>query len=185
MKINMRLGIYVGSFNPVHNGHLKVIHYLLDHDLVDKVFVLATPNYWDKQDLACVDDRVAMLKFFEDKNIIIDTIHNNYPYTYQVLESIKKDYKDDELFLILGSDNIIQFHKWKNLDIILKYNIIVFKRGEMDISKYLKNFDNNKIKIIDDFKYLDVSSTNIRNGSNDNLDKKVINYINKKKLYGR
>ena len=47
----MRLGIYVGSFNPVHNGHLKVIHYLLDHDLVDKVFVLATPNYWNKQDL--------------------------------------------------------------------------------------------------------------------------------------
>ena len=181
----MRLGIYVGSFNPVHNGHLKVIHYLLDHDLVDKVFVLATPNYWDKQDLANVDDRVAMLKFFEDKNIIIDTIHNNYPYTYQVLESIKKDYKDDELFLILGSDNIIQFHKWKNLDIILKYNIIIFRRGEMNISKYLKNIDNNKIKIIDDFNYLDVSSTDIRNGSNNNLDKKVINYINKKKLYGR
>ena len=83
--INMRLGLYVGSFNPVHNGHLKVINYLLDHDLVDKVFVLATPNYWNKQDLACVDDRVAMLKFFENKNIIIDTIHNNYPYTSQVL----------------------------------------------------------------------------------------------------
>ena len=126
-----------------------------------------------------------MLKFFEDKNIIIDTVHNNYPYTYQVLESIKKDYKDDELFLILGSDNIIQFHKWKNLDIILKYNIIIFRRGEMNISKYLKNIDNNKIKIIDDFNYLDVSSTDIRNGSNNNLDKKVINYINKKKLYGR
>ncbi len=55
----------------------------------------------------------------------------------------------------------------------------------MNISKYLKNIDNNKIKIIDDFNYLDVSSTDIRNGSNNNLDKKVINYINKKKLYGR
>ena len=181
----MRLGVYVGSFNPVHNGHLKVIHYLLDNDLVDKVFVLATPNYWDKQDLVCVDDRVAMLKFFESKNIIIDTIHNKYKYTYQVIENIKKDYKDDELFLILGSDNLVQFHKWKNLDIILKYNIIIFKRGKMDISKYLKNFNRNKIKIINDFKYLDASSTIIRNGSNDNLDKKLINYINKKKLYGR
>lgn len=75
----MRLGVYVGSFNPVHNGHLKVIHYLLNHDLVDKVFVLATPNYWDKQDLVCVDDRVAMLKFFEEKILLliqfIITIH--------------------------------------------------------------------------------------------------------------
>lgn len=55
----------------------------------------------------------------------------------------------------------------------------------MDTSKYLKNLDNNKIKIIDDFKYLDVSSTNIRNGSNDNLDEKVIEYIKQNKLYGR
>ena len=67
----------------------------------------------------------------------------------------------------------------------MKYNIIVFKREEMDTSKYLKNLDNNKIKIIDDFKYLDVSSTNIRNGSNDNLDEKVIEYIKQNKLYGR
>ena len=99
----MKLGIYVGSFNPVHNGHLKVINYLLENNLVDKVLVLATPNYWDKQDLIDVKDRINMLKFFETDNIIIDSIHNNYPYTYQVIDSIKKDYKD-ELYLIIGSD---------------------------------------------------------------------------------
>ena len=54
----MKLGIYVGSFNPVHNGHLKVINYLLDNNLVDKVLVLATPNYWDKQDILDVKDRI-------------------------------------------------------------------------------------------------------------------------------
>ena len=47
----MKLGLYVGSFNPVHNGHLKVINYLLDNNIVDKVIVLPTPNYWDKQNL--------------------------------------------------------------------------------------------------------------------------------------
>ena len=88
----MKLGLYVGSFNPVHNGHIKVINYLLDNNLVDKVLVLPTPNYWDKQDIIDVKDRINMLKFFETENIIIDSIHNNYPYTYQVIDSIKKPF---------------------------------------------------------------------------------------------
>ena len=61
----MKLGLYVGSFNPVHNGHIKVINYLLDNDLVDKVIVLPTPNYWDKQNLLDLKTRVEMLKIIE------------------------------------------------------------------------------------------------------------------------
>ena len=92
----MKLGLYVGSFNPVHNGHIKVINYLLDKNLVDKVLVLPTPNYWEKQDIVDVKHRVAMLKFFENEKIVIDDMHAVYPYTYEVIDSIKKDY-DDEL----------------------------------------------------------------------------------------
>ena len=57
----MKLGLYVGSFNPVHNGHLKVINYLLDNNIVDKVIVLPTPNYWDKQDIIDVIESISQV----------------------------------------------------------------------------------------------------------------------------
>ena len=85
----MKLGIFVGSFNPVHEGHIKVANYLLDNNYVDKVLMLATPNYWDKQDLIDLKHRVNMLRFYETNNIVVDDIHNTYPYTYQVLRELK------------------------------------------------------------------------------------------------
>ncbi len=181
-KIYMKLGIYVGSFNPVHNGHLKVINYLLDNNLVDKVLVLATPNYWNKQDLIDVKDRINMLKYFETDNIIIDSIHNNYPYTYQVIDSIKKDYKD-ELYLIIGSDNLEKLYLWKNIDKILENKIIVFRRGREDINKLLERYPIDRFIVVDDFDYLNICSTDIRNGKENDIDSKVLQYIKKNNLY--
>ena len=178
----MKLGIYVGSFNPVHNGHLKVINYLLDNNLVDKVLVLATPNYWNKQDLIDVKDRINMLKYFETDNIIIDSIHNNYPYTYQVIDSIKKDYKD-ELYLIIGSDNLEKLYLWKNIDKILENKIIVFRRGKEDINKLLERYPIDRFIVVDDFDYLNICSTDIRNGKENDIDSKVLQYIKKNNLY--
>ena len=62
----MKLGIYIGSFNPPHKGHIKVINYLLDNDYVDKILVVPTGNYWDKQDLVDIRDRIKMLQFYEN-----------------------------------------------------------------------------------------------------------------------
>ena len=176
----MKLGIYIGSFNPVHEGHIKVINYLLDNNIVDKVIVLATPNYWDKQDLIDVTHRINMLKFYERDNIIIDNIHNIYPYTYEVLESLKKDYPNDTLYLIIGSDNLPNFHLWKNIDLILKNKIIVLKRG--NVEKNL-NIDDSNFIYINDFKYLDISSTDIRNGKRKYVDKRILKYIDDNNLY--
>ena len=180
----MKLGLYVGSFNPVHNGHIKVINYLLDNNLVDKVLVLPTPNYWDKQDIINVKDRINMLKFFETENIIIDSIHNNYPYTYQVIDSIKKDY-DDELYLVIGSDNLEKLYLWKNIDKILENKIIVLKRGNDDIDKLLEKYPKDRFIVCNDFEFLNVSSTDIRNGIYNNIDDKVVQYIKRNNLYGK
>jgi len=179
----MKIALYVGSFNPVHNGHLKVMNYLIDNNLVDKVLVLPTPNYWDKQDLISVNDRINMLKLFETDKIIIDTTHNNYPYTYQVIDSIKKDYINDELYLIIGSDNLEKLYLWKKIEKILENKIIVFRRGKYNINKYLERYDKSRFIIIDNFQNIDVSSTEIRNGKEDNVDKKVIEYIKNNQLY--
>ncbi len=94
----MKLGVYVGSFNPVHNGHIKVANYLVNNNLVDKVLMLPTPAYWNKQNIVDIKHRVNMLKFFETDKIIIDDINNNYPYTYQVMDSVKDDNPKDDLY---------------------------------------------------------------------------------------
>lgn len=176
----MRLGIYVGSFNPPHLGHKKVIDYVLEKDLVDKVLLLPTPNYWNKKDLVPINERIEMLKFYVEENIEVDSTHNNYPYTYEVLNSLHEDYKDDELYLIIGSDNLEKLHEWKHIEEILNYKIIVLKRNQI-----IKNNNINDSNIIyeEDFEFINVSSTEIRNGDSKYLHPKVKEYIKRNKLY--
>ena len=178
----MRIGVYVGSFNPPHEGHRHVAQYVLDEKLVDQVLFLPTPNYWDKKDLVDVADRITMLKIYEKEGITVDTIHNSYPYTYQVLRSLKKDYPNYELFLIIGSDNLEKLHQWKHIGEVLKNKIIVLKRGKICPNSYLKSYEKNFI-YCEDFEFIDVSSTQIRQGDSLYLDPFVRKYIKEKKLY--
>ncbi len=173
----MKLGVYVGSFDPVHDGHYNVCRYLIDKEIVDKILVIATDDYWQKDVIASIEDRINMLKYYEDENIIIDTKHNNYKYTYQILNDLEE--KDKELYLIIGSDNLDKFFEWKNVDDILKHKIIVMNRGEkLDVL-------DDRFIVINDYNYIDISSTEIRNGSNKHLKKEVLDYIEEHKLYGR
>ncbi len=178
--IIMRIGIYIGSFNPPHLGHKKVIDYLIENNYVDKILIEPTPNYWDKTDLANINDRINMLKFYENEKVQVDTIHNNYPYTYELLNSVQKDYPNDTLYLILGSDNLEKLHKWNNIDELLKYAVIVLKRKSIKKNAYI---DDSKFTYIDDFDFIDISSTEIRNGSDDYLDENIKQYIKKNNLY--
>ncbi len=179
----MKLGIFVGSFNPVHEGHIKIADYLLENKYVDKILMLATPNYWDKQNLVELEHRVNMLKFYENKNIIVDDIHNKAPYTYQVLRNLKKDYPKDDLYLIIGADNIINFDKWKNINEILTNKVIIVNRNNIDIEKYLDKFPREQFIVIPSFKNIDISSTQIRKGNYKYLKKEVKEYIQKENLY--
>ena len=179
----MKLGIYMGSFNPPHKGHISVINHLLNNNYVDKIIVVPTLSYWDKNNLIDIKDRINMLKLYESENIIIDTKHNDLIYTYDLVKNIEKEYPEYQLFIIIGADNIIELDKWKEYQKLLKYNIIVMKRNNIDIEKYINKLDGNFI-IISDFKQIDISSTNIRsNLSSKYLDKKVLDYIKKHNLY--
>ena len=179
----MKLGIYMGSFNPVHLGHIKVINYLLENKYVDKVLVVPTLNYWNKQDLVDINDRINMLKFFENDVIKIDTHNNQYIYTYDLIKKLEKEYSSDELYLIIGADNVIDFNKWKNYKELLKYKIIVMNRNNIDVSKYLNKLEGNFI-VINDYPFIDVSSSEVRNNiDNEYLDNRVRSYIKKKHLY--
>ncbi len=177
------IGIFIGSFNPPHKAHIKIVNYLLNNKVVDKVLIVPTENYWDKQDLIDIKHRINMLKYYENRNIIIDTENNEYPYTYLLMRKLKNTYKEDTLYLIIGADNIINFDKWKEYQELLKYNIIIMGRDNIDINKYIKKYPNGHFTIIEDFNY-NVSSTKLRDNINSrNIDEKIIDYIRKNNLY--
>ena len=184
----MKIGVYQGSFNPFHNGHKEVIDTLVKKNIVDKVIVIPSMSYWDKKIDVTIEDRINMLKLIKDENIILNTTLNNKEYTYLVLNELSKQYRD--LNLIIGADNLIDFDKWKNVNEILNHKVIVISRNNIDINKYLDNFDKSKFIIVDDFNY-DISSTYIRNQiKNDNyealnevMDPKILSYIKKNRLY--
>lgn len=187
----MKIGVYVGSFNPVHKGHKAIADFLISNKYVDKIEIIPTGNYWEKNDLIDISDRIKMLKFYEDNNIIINTKLNNLEYTYQILRELNS--KGNELYLIIGSDNLPKFHLWKKFEELLNYKIIVIPRNNLRTSDYETQFQNYKNLIfINNFKQINITSTDIRkkikNGNifelSKLLDKEILNYIIERKLYG-
>ncbi len=184
----MKIAIYVGSFNPVHKGHIKVVKKILK-EYVDKVIIVPTMNYWNKNNLISITDRINMLKLYETKNIIIDTKNNNYEFTYQILRNIQKEYKNDNIYLVIGDDLLKDFDKWKNISKILKYNIIVIRRNNINESIYKKYKSYNFI-VTSKISNEEISSTIARNMIKDKnnkvlkyIDSKVYNYIIRNNLY--
>ena len=188
----MRVGVYVGSFNPVHKGHKAIVNQVIDQKYVDKVIIVPTLGYWDKENLANISDRVNMLKFYENSNIIIDSELHKYLYTYQILDYLRS-VSDDEFYLIIGSDNLEKFHLWKNVSEILKNYVLVIKRPGYSCEKFINNFkEKDKFKVIDSLVNNNISSTLIRefilenkyDKMKDMLDSKVLSYIISNNLYG-
>ena len=182
----MKIGVFVGSFNPVHNGHIKIVNELLNY--LDKIIVVPTGNYWNKNDLIDIKHRINMWKYFETDRIIIDEKNNDLKYTYLILDNLKYKYPNDDLYLIIGADNIIEFDKWCNYKDILKNNLIIINRNDIDIKYYINKFNIKKYLIIN-VDNMNISSTLIRklikqnNKINKLVDDKVLEYIKNNRLY--
>ena len=182
----MRIGIYGGSFNPPHNMHKNIPLLLIDKNYVDKVIYVPTGDKYNKKNLINSIHRYNMLKLIcNDKLDVSDyEIKNNLVYTYQTLDYFNNLYKDDEIYLIVGSDNFNDITSWKNYKYILnKYKILVIMRNN-DI---LKDYDN---VIICNIEKDNISSTEIRSKIKnkdssilENIDKNVLKYIMDRKLY--
>ena len=183
---NMKIGIYVGSFDPIHIGHINVMDYLINNKYLDKIIILPTCNYWNKINLTDVNIRCNMIKLISRDYLVVDNENNRYQYTYEILNVLNEKYKNDELFLIISADNIISFDKWKNVSLILKNNkVIVLNRDNIDINSYVNKFkEKDRFIVIQDYPFIDISSTKLRN----KLDKRfltdeVYKYIIDNNLY--
>jgi len=183
----MKIGIFGGCFNPPHSMHKQIALDLIKKKYVDKVIYVPTGNNYQKKDLIAANHRYEMIKKMIDNNkklYVSDyELKNKLKYTYQTLDHFKKEFSEDEIYFICGSDNLNEITTWKNYQHILKdYKLLVIQRNEDNINTKIKNIV--KAKINTSF----LSSTMIRKNIKDKnirkyLDKKVLKYIDINHLY--
>lgn len=188
----MKIGIFGGSFNPIHLGHVKMIEIALEKLKLDKIIVVpvGVPSHRENN-LVSSRDRLNMCSLAlknisqaELSSLEIDDEEINY--TYDTLLKIKEHYPNSELYEIIGEDSANYFHLWKNYREILKMcKVVVFKRKE---SFHKKNLNKEEMLYIE-APYFDYSSTEIREKIKEKknlekfLPKEVIEYIKEKSLY--
>ena len=186
----MRVGIFGGTFNPPHKMHLNIALTLIKNNYVDKVIFVPTGNKYDRKDLNNETDRFNMVKLmiqdYENLEVSNFELGGKRIYTYQTLNHFKNLYKKDEIYFICGLDNIKDLPTWKNYRYIVNnYKILAINRNKEKVNVYNDNI------IVTDIKCDPISSTLIRNNINNKtiidslLNKKVLQYIKERKLYGR
>lgn len=196
----MKIGIFGGAFNPVHNGHLNLAETFSEDLRLDKLLFIPTAKPPHKSDdgLLSGEDRVTMLRLaVENKPYEISTIEFNRTeksYTYATLIELKKFYPDSQFYLIIGADQFVHFDKWYRYEDILNMVTLCTSARENEMEKQLIMDSAERLGIADSFflsqrPVLRVSSSEIRdkikNGSDvsDLLPKKVFDYIFEKGLY--
>ncbi|MBQ4251964.1 MAG: nicotinate-nicotinamide nucleotide adenylyltransferase [Erysipelotrichaceae bacterium] len=165
----MRIGVYCGSFDPLHKGHEAIIRECLKQDLCDKVLLVPTGNYWDKQNISPLALRLQMAEVLNIEGLLVERDLNDIPYTYLLFRELKKRYPDDSLHLILGGDNLRCFSRWKHYREMLCYPFIIMPR-----EPYGEAFLKRKMAVLDKSDYvimkmpmIDISSSYIRQHIND------------------
>lgn len=185
----MRIGIYCGSFDPIHNGHVKIIKTILKENIVDKIFIMPTDDYWNKKINLSFEERkkaisISLKRRVNKNKYIIEEKLSKYQYTYLIFRDLKKIYPKDEFYLIMGGDNVLNFDKWKNYKELLENPLIVINRKNDDLEKSIKKLNPKKYYLLEIEGISDISSTFIR----DNIDdyskiKKMINKETYKYVY--
>lgn len=132
----MQVGLYFGTFNPIHVGHLVIANYMADHTDLDQVWMVVTPQNPLKKKSSLLEDyhRYAMVQVAIEDNLKLraSNIEFNLPqpsYTVNTLAYLEEKYPDHEFSLIMGEDNLRTLHKWKNFEHILNHNIYVYPRA--------------------------------------------------------
>jgi len=191
----MKIGLYFGTFNPIHIGHLIIANHLAEYSGLDQIWMVVTPHNPLKNKQTLLDDyqrlQLVFLATEDYPKIKPSDIEFKLPqpnYTVNTLAHLQEKYPQHIFSLIMGEDNLKSLHKWKNYDVILQnHDIYVYPR----ISSEEENltFKNNpKIHFID-APIVEISSTfireNIKNKKNVQplLPSKVWEYIDHNNLY--
>jgi nicotinate-nucleotide adenylyltransferase len=134
-------GLFFGSFNPVHLGHVALANYLLEHTALEEVWFVVSPQNPLKREADLLPDNLRLqlvnLAIAEEEKMKGCDVEFSLPkpsYTIHTLEHLQKRYPQKEFTLIIGADNLALFHRWKDYELILaKYPLIVYPREGVDL----------------------------------------------------
>lgn len=190
----MNIGIFSGSFNPIHSGHLMLASYIVEYTEIDEMWFLVSPQNPLKQDIELLDEhirlemvRIALNKYTKLKASDFEFSLSRPSYTFHTLEALKKEYPAHEFTLIIGADNWSNFENWWEHDKIVEdFKLKVYPRlgSRISIPKKLKE----AVEALES-PVIEISSTFIREGIKDSKDMRaflpdgVYQYITEKGLY--
>ena len=180
----MKVGLYFGSFNPVHVGHMIIASHMVNNTDLDMVWMVVSPHnpHKQKKTLAKDYDRLHLvnLAIGDLTNIKASDIEFKLPkpsYTVDTMVYLEEKYPQHQFCLIMGGDNLASFHKWKNYEKLLEsYPIFVYRRSDYDVPE-LASHEN---ITIEEAPLLNISASFIRKQIK---QKKSIKYLVPDKVY--
>ena len=162
----MKIGLFFGSFNPMHVGHKIIASYLTEFSDLEKVLFVVSPQNPLKQKRTLLDQnhRLQIIKaeLEENPKLGVSDVEFSMPqpsYTIDTLVRFKEEHPEHEYALIMGADNLQNFHKWKNFEQILEdYSIYVYPRKGYEVEGSHHN-----IHLIEGVPQMEISASFIRN----------------------
>ena len=191
----MKIGLFFGTYNPIHVGHLIIANHLAEHSDLDQIWLVVTPQSPHKTKQSLLDNHQRLeLVFRATKDypkLAPSAIEFNLPqpnYTVRTLAYLEEKHPENQFALIMGEDNLRSLPKWKNAEVIMgNYPIYVYPR-KMNPSSGSASFSSETITYLD-VPIIEVSSTFIRQQIKDGKNIKpllpmaVWNYIDEMNFY--
>ena len=190
----LKIGIFGGTFNPVHNGHVATAKFFIERAGIDLLYVIPT-NISPLKDpaAASAQDRFEMLKLaFEGISKVavsdIELKREGTSYTFETIGELRKMHPKSRLYYLIGDDWLVGFDTWRNYEYILaNARIVVANRSGRDLSEELRAFRKltGKRPLVLDNPVVIASSTGFRAAPDASLvPEKVFEYIKERNLYG-
>lgn len=190
-----RVGLFGGTFDPVHNGHISIAQAFLQSGLIDEIWVLLTPYPPHKSgaDHTSYELRLKMLEaaFRNVEHVSINTIERKLPkpsYSIQTIQHLKEQFLENDYYFCMGEDSLSQFHTWKNYhQIIEECELLVAQRPGETHKNVVKEILQHTHFV--NHEPLDISSSDIRDKVkagkpvSDEVPKSVLKIIEKERLY--
>ena len=193
----MKIGIFGGSFNPIHSGHAIIAHHIISSGAVDRLWLMVSPVNPLKVGLeqqVADTDRLRMVEMVTRplENVETSAFEFTMPkpsYTIDTLNALQAKFPDDEFYLVTGADNWVIFNRWRNSEEILaKYHLLVYPRLGYDV--VIPEELRDRVKLVD-APIIELSSTAVRERLAQGLSARyyvpdeVLSYIERNKLYTR
>lgn len=162
----MKIGLYFGSFNPIHTGHLIIASHVVNHTDLQQVWLVVSPQNPFKQEASLLNEyhrlHLAQLAVEDDIRLRASDIEFKLPrpsYTIDTLIYLQEKYPQHEFTIVMGSDSFQNLPKWKNADLLIRnYSFVVYNRPGFEV----KDTHGARLNILD-APLLTISATLIRN----------------------